>query len=875
MRDKFQIITYSDYCQKVLLTEETTEELMGRVQAAFPDPEDFKAHKAILDKFPNYGGKQIVTALLIRTRFERKRQNITPDQTWELLDEFRKIQMAMTGPGQKIDLALLAKQDKTEHPDDKDSKLFEKLTLIVHEKIAILRDRVLKKQQKKAVKVGGEEEEVKGKERLQFPNADDVYVDNNVEIYLTLSPGIIRQMVCDPDSVCTQRSNYFGYRFSRQATLYIVIPRTPELRAKYRFLQFDLRPDGTVIVVDQRNQQGPGTIYPEDRSSPQESLKSNLRQTLIRSHWWTGFPELKDAVEKDVFKNVPIQTNERTLLEKIQEEVDNREFQSFDYITKTAYISYGHKLSDEQWNMVDNDQKNAYINASTDRDLTQYQFDQIKSNNQLIKRYLAIKKRTVISKIERGVFTREAFTPHESLVLGDILKTADPKIKEAITRGLIDNIKKALTGSAIPQLDISGMYNLVKPYLLKNPSIMDEQFLLSVAKLLAGEKSTSWRSVKPEVLQSIYAIAKDIYDVSPQKMDEVINDIIRKDSNVLLQGLLSQPTHFQSRYFDKNKDTLMANKDFSSKLDGAIESHLVYGTLMPVWLKSYWNDNKNAYLKDTDFVKKIKYNLTSALYGKISESSGFNIDTAPEESKEIYNMFITDIRSDTKQIMEIVRTTLYDMVMSKDNDVNDVKNWTITRDFKDFFTKHEKEIKSWLTYKLIDTPPEHVKPALAKLIGQYKDLVLSDPNYQTEIENKLVTDIVSNSGVAFRWSGDRIAYWMEHFWDIINKHPGVEKALVERIKKEYGTDRSANAFYTEYGIPLDFYKRYENDILSDPEAKRGLKQKVVDQLQWRTPKEKTTEDAVKTELSPIERDFYNTHRNEFPESLISSDKKGT
>lgn len=853
-----KLIDYKLYCESVLLNEETLDELLSRVRDAFPDPNDFKAHKAILDKFPSFGGKQIVAGLLIRTRAEREIAGISPEATLELLEEFKLIQMAMTGPGQKIDLALLAKQDKIEHPDDKDSKLFEKLTMIVHEKMALLKDRALKRAQKKSVQLGGEEEG--GENRPQYPNADLVHMDENVEVYLTLSPGIIAQMVEDPGGVCTQRpGNYYGYRFTSQSTLYMVIPRKDELKLKYKFLQFDIRPDGTLIVVDQRNQQGAGTMNAPSRNSA-EALNINLGKTLTKSNWWTGFPELKEAISKGVFKVVPLQPKEEEIHNVIKLNVNDETFKAFDYVTKTAYIGYGWLLTDKQWNMIDNEQRNAYINTSRTRDITPYQFEQVKLNNQLFKRYLALKKDAVINKIKSGKFTSDTFTPHESIVLGDIMKTSDPKVKSAITTGLVDTIRKLLLSGEVPKMDISSMYELVKTEFLNNPNVRDGIFLSTIAKLLAGGKTSQWKGTAPEILRSIYKIAKDIYDANPQMMDVAINDMIKKDPNVLLQGLLSEPTHFQAQYFEKNKKSLLSNGDFSDKLDTSIESNLIYGTDMNPWLKSYWNNTKKEYLGNPEFVKKLKYDLTNVLYGKPSTNFTYNIEDVSDESKEIYNLFIKAIRSDINTIKEIVSTTAYDIMIGGGN-VDEVEKWKTSKDFKKFFLEHEDDIKTWLSYKMIDTPPDNMRPDMAKLIHEYSEKAFSNPEYQKKIEDRLIRDIVMEESV-FRWSGARIDYWMKNFWQIIEKNPGLEEKLVKKVIYEYGKDNMANGIYLEWCIPLEFYKKHENEIIRNPDAFRGIKNRVIETMRWRNPKELTIEQVLNSPASsPVERDFYLTHKN--------------
>ena len=89
---------------------------------------------------------------------------------------------------------------------------------------------------------------------------------------------------------------------------------------------------------------------------------------------------------------------------------------------------------------------------------------------------MTIKKRSVINKIESGVFSSDGFTPHEGLVLHEILTSAKPQTKAAITKGLISSIKSIFSGTT-PKEDLTNIYNIVKDQLLQDPSIGDTTFL--------------------------------------------------------------------------------------------------------------------------------------------------------------------------------------------------------------------------------------------------------------------------------------------------------------------------------------------------------------------------------------------------------------
>jgi len=127
---------------------------------------------------------------------------------------------------------------------------------------------------------------------------------------------------------------------------------------------------------------------------------------------------------------------------------------------------------------------------------------------------------------------------------------------------------------------------------------------------------------------------------------------------------------------------------------------------------------------------------------------------------------------------------------------------------------------------------------------------------------------------SFKWDADRIRYWLQNFWDILNRHPGMEEKLLNKVIEEYGFGSMATGFYTEYGIPLEFYKKYEKQILGNKDAREGLIKKIISALVWRINKHESDEDAIASTLSPIERDYLFNHKKDFPSKLISPENRG-
>lgn len=841
-----KLIDYREYCNEVFLTEEKLKDVVERLKLAFPDEHEFTVYNSILDLFPSLAAKSIITSFLIRTKNERHTANVTPQQAKEVFEQL----LELIRRNIKVDLSDMIKKDRIENPDGTGSRLFSELTELVHFQIGRIAALSQKKLQKKSG-VGDIAQEIDTK----FP--DPVYVDNEFEVYEAKSPAECKNYMGD-SGICLKHPEHFWgtYRIPYASAVYYIFPRTPKsvyMDAKgtrHRFLQIELRVKGDLVWTWEDN------------------LMNNLPSLASLKQ---KFPELAPLIDKGIFKVRPHAPGEVENFRKVQHELDDESFKHLGYEIRTMYIANGHQLTDGQWAMIDKNQKNAYISFSQNRDITAHQYQDIQQDQSLLKRYITMKKRGLEAKIKSGEFIRVGATPHEAVVLPELLTSVSQSSKDIIVKGLISNIKDVLSGKITPKTDIFGIYELFKGQLLSDPDIKRDDVVRSVAEILAGAKSASWNQVPANVKEGVYKVAKDIYSSNSAEMKPIIDAKIKDDPNLLLHGLISVPTDFQVQFFIEHEKELLSDVKWKDTLDQSILGHLVFGTQLPKWLKVFWNSHKEVYSKDRKFYEKLRYDLQNSIFGKLDRKFPSHAEL-PTETLEIYDALIDDIWDDPKT-MDLVKNTFYEMIILKKADINNMENWPVSDEFKKYFKEHEKTLKEWITFRLVDTPPEHISPELTKLLQQYKDAVLTNQNYRNEIEKRLISDIISNEA-QYSWSGDRITYWLENFWDILKRYPGMEESLVNRVKKEFGADRSANAFYTEYGIPYSFYQKYENQILSDPEAYRGLKQKVIDALVWRHNKNATTEQAVESDLSNIEKDFYLKHKKEFPENIVSVNLRG-
>jgi hypothetical protein len=844
---KYMLMDYRKYCDAIFLTEENQKEVFERLHAVFPDESEFRIYSSILNLFPSLNAKSIIVTTLIRTNIERQKANINPAQTKIVYDEFIQIMRRNA----RIDLAKMLKDDRVEHPDEKDSKLFTNFTELIHQFVARLSATDAAKLQKKsAIRI-----DKPGEDDISTKFSNPVYVDDNIEIYEAKSPGQCSAYEGD-STICLRYPVHFwgSYRIPHAAAFYFIFPRSPnaniidhrDKKTRHRFLLVDYREDGSGVWT-----------YEDNHMNYVESINEIL---LL-------FPYLKKPFNEGKITKRPLAQDEKSNYIKVERVVDDQEFLNFSPILKDMYIANQHDLTDRQWTYLSRDQKNDYINFRMTRDLTDYQYNETKKDAGLIKRYIIIKQRSLRNKISTAQFLQVGLTKHESVVLPDLMGSLNNEQKSVISKGLVDGMKDILTGKVKPQQDISIIYNLFKGQLLSDPAMQTHDTLASIADILGGGKTSLWKGLNSDIKKSVYGVAMDLYRANPDKLQSLIDDSIHSNLSMLLQGLTDVPTEFQIKYFNDHEKELFKDKTFLDGLTQSLEGHLVYGTDFTGWLKTFWSDNKEMFFKSSVFMEKMKAEFQTSLYGKES-GKPLDVDKMPVESQEIYNKIINDIRQDPTT-MQIVEQTVHDMVF-KQKDMDNINDWEVSEEFKRYYAEHSEYLKTWMTFKIIDTPPEAIPPALSKTIEKYKGLVLGNEKYKQSIEDRLISDFITKVDTSFRWSGERINYWLTNFWDILDRHTGLEKQMLERIKSEYGKDRSANPWYTSYGLPFEFYKKHEVEILADPEAYRGLKTLVQDNLIWRNDQmaptakvvDETISDIPEPTLSQIERDFYYAHRKD-------------
>lgn len=849
-----KLMEYREYWN-ILLNEENQKEVFERLNKAFPNEAEYGIYSAILNQFPSLNAKSIIASVLIRSRHERERANISPQQTQEAFTHLGELLKR----NYKIDLAALLSKDKKDHPNDQESQLFTHFIELIHQGEAKIQAIDAKRLQKRsAVKIekpaGEEEDEIKTK----FPNP--IYTDDNVEIYDSRTPAACQAYEGD-STICLKTPVHFwgSYRIPNASGFYFIFPKTPknffedpaQRATRRRFLLVEVRKNGTCVWTFENN-----------TMNQVSSINDILRL----------FPFLQAPAQQGIFKHREITPAEQENYIRTQNATDDNTFIQFSPAAKEMYIANQHKLSNRMWDSLSPDLKNEYVNVSLLHDLTDHQYEDVKKDPQLNKRYQVIKKRSLEGKIVSGRFDREGITKHEAAILPSLLAGMDENAKRQVTISLVNKMKAYLSGREVPQTDISGIYNLFKGQLLADPSMQTQELLQSVAEILGGSKTAQWKNLPPAVKESVYSVAMDLYNANPQKMQPIIDQSIRQNRGVLLQGLLDVPTEFQVKYFNEHRDELLNTAEFRDGLNQALMSHLVYGNILTGWLKNYWNAEKRNYLQNSEWMERLKETFQHMIYAKDGNKYP-EYAQMPSDTKEIYNMLIEKVKNDPTTY-PIAAQSVFDLVMNQHLDMNNVSEWPISKEFKRFYAQHKVPLAREVTYKIIDNPPENIPPQLAAVVEEFKDSVLADPAYRNKVENRLLADFVNETASAFKWSGVRIDYWLQHFWDILKRHPGAEEAMLKRVIKEYGKDRTANAWYTAYGLPFSFYQKHEKEILADPEAYKGLKQLVIDNLIWRNNPKASTAQAVKDDLSEIERDFYTKHKREFPEEVVSTNNRG-
>jgi hypothetical protein len=847
------LMDYKEYCNVIFLTEENQKEVFDRLHSVFPEDTEFSVYSSILNLFPSLNAKSMIVTLLIRTKMERHKSNITPHQTKAIFDEY----IVVLKRNVKIDLAMMIKNDRVNHLDEKDSQLFTQFTEIVHQNIAKISAVDAKRLQKKSAvrieKPAGEEEE----ETIdtKFPNT--VYKDENVEIYEARSPGEC-EVYEGGSTICLKTPGHFwgSYRIPHASAFYFVFPRTPKNWItdpianvqKHRFLLVDVRKDGSAVWT-----------WEENSMNYVDSL-----QAVVNI-----FPFLRAPFTAGVFKKRPIMAGETENYKLVQNPVSDQQFFNFTPEVKNMYISNQHILTDRQWTYLSRDQKNDYINFCLNKDLSDFQYDDTKKDLALVKRYISIKKRGLHDKIDTGQFLRDGITKHEAAVLPNLMSSLNDSQKDTISKGLVKGMKDILSGREVPKQDISGIYNLFKGQLLADPAMQSDEILNSIADILGGGKTNTWKTLPAKVKESVYGVAMDLFNANPQKMKNIVDEKIKQNLGVLLEGLLDVPTDFQVKYFNIHEKELLSDLKFFGPLTQSLEGNLIYGTDMSGWLKSFWETHKKEFFTSRVFMDTIRRDLQAGLYGKDSDKHP-DAKNMSADSRELLNLVIDDIRKDPST-MDIVESTVYNSVLNKGADMDHINTWEAGEEFKRYYSEHAKQLKVWITFKIIDEPPSDIPPLLTKTISEYKEIVLSNPEFRNKIEDRLVTDLIIKNEKVPDFSGDRVEYWLTNFWDILNKTPGLEQKLVDRTKTEFGVNNTANAWYSSYGIPYEFYKKYEKEILSDPDAYRGLKTQISELLIWRNDQDASTVDVVndgKT-LSQIEKDFYLSHKKDFPEKEVT------
>jgi hypothetical protein len=152
-------------------------------------------------------------------------------------------------------------------------------------------------------------------------------------------------------------------------------------------------------------------------------------------------PELSEL--KEIFKHVPLTSEKRQKIEKYQKGLSDIEFKNLPYVEKdffmSVFVQNGNLFSFEKFQMLPNDLKNKYIGLGVG--LTNEQYELIKNDKKLFKRYKEVTEKKFDSLNEIGILEASNFIKSEQLLLID-------KIREHIK----NNYKTSIESYEIEQL---------------------------------------------------------------------------------------------------------------------------------------------------------------------------------------------------------------------------------------------------------------------------------------------------------------------------------------------------------------------------------------------------------------------------------------
>lgn len=451
-----------------------------------------------------------------------------------------------------------------------------------------------------------------------------VYNKNGIEVYYADNPrACIKYKGSMPYSWCVARSDssnmFYTYRFKPYEPAFYFVK---DVKATEKELAA-IAKTGTVSGGFKNRYhffviQVPKNLNPEDDNTPQYIVTS-ANNDGDNQLSWNQILEInpKLAAIKNVLIPKPFTPEERAQHERFKKGVNDNEFRNLSYEDKKAYLdiypTIAKPITTKQFLMLPDDLKNLYVSFGIGLD--DEQFDSIKNNPKLLKRYAQISDRKLDAYLKANNWNRTSYR----MMYTELIVLPEEKISE-----YLNTLNKKEIGSFI--------------------AINGADKLEMLEKLASGKLVGNYSDIKP----IIDGLRKNSENRYRSKYDEETDDVMEQLNEMLPDSVSVE----YGEYSNEIMFELSSEIKFGYDLEGVLSSlsqdswSSWYDSYFDGWsegLKEEYENQIESVLKDQNLVNDLRKNGINPT-PKIVEAllEKFN---ASEEIKEHIDEVYTEAQS--------------------------------------------------------------------------------------------------------------------------------------------------------------------------------------------------------------------------------------
>jgi hypothetical protein len=390
-------------------------------------------------------------------------------------------------------------------------------------------------------------------------NGDPIYKNSDIEIYYADSPrACIRYKGNKPYGWCVARNTgnmFYNYRLSPLEPSFYFIKRIKATEKEFSFWNLGK----TVFSGEFRDKWHFFVLQVLNNSSKKKYIITSAMNDGDKRVSWEKIleiaPELKG--KESLFVSKPLSPNEREKIKKYKGGISDEEFIKLPFKEKkyylSIYVNMDNKLNDFQFNNLPEELKNDYISYGVG--LSDAQFNSIKSEPKLIKRYIDITNRkyeTYKKEEEDIIFTKsELKIIYQNFIEN---KTGNYELKKLLfsNKDFFNEFSESdilalfLIAEKIesPQKKLLSILYHIKSFkkirtfideILKSQDFETIKTLLNYTtqelnnRTLSDDHKEYLKSVRDEIYDKIESL---IYSMDPEKLDyHIINNFIESSDN--------------------------------------------------------------------------------------------------------------------------------------------------------------------------------------------------------------------------------------------------------------------------------------------------------------------------------------------------------